>query len=153
MQEEVDQKTIALAVSATKMTGRVFAKAVQAYLNHKKGKGVKVYHGKQSLKKLQGENVQLSSMELSDKNIRGFEPIAKKYRIAYSLHKDKTKEPPVFYVFFKAKDADVIDMALKEFAAKRVAQKKPSVRRALGKIQQRNRQREKNRSKERGMEL
>ena len=36
MQEEVDQKTIALAVNTTKMTGRVLAKAIQMYLQHHK---------------------------------------------------------------------------------------------------------------------
>ena len=34
MQEEVNQKTVALAVQASKMTGRVLAKAIQMYLQH-----------------------------------------------------------------------------------------------------------------------
>ena len=45
MQEEVDQKTIALAISTSKMTGRVLAKAISMYLQHQKGKNPKMYHG------------------------------------------------------------------------------------------------------------
>ena len=43
MQEEVDQKTIALAVNTTKMTGRVLAKAIQMYLEHHKDKSCLLY--------------------------------------------------------------------------------------------------------------
>ena len=85
MQEEVDQKTIALAVNTTKMTGRVLAKAIQMYLQHHKdkSKNPKIYHGKQTIKQLMKQNAALSNIEITDKNIRSFESVAKKYNIDY----------------------------------------------------------------------
>lgn len=37
----------------------------------------KDYHGKQSLKKLAQQNVQLSNIEITDNNIKAFEKVAK----------------------------------------------------------------------------
>jgi len=70
MQEEVDQKTIALAVNTTKMTGRVLAKAIQMYLQHQKekSKDTKIHHGKQTIKQLMKQNTGLSNIEITDKN-------------------------------------------------------------------------------------
>ncbi len=38
MQEEVEQKTVNLAVTTTKLTGRVAVKAIAWYLRHRKEK-------------------------------------------------------------------------------------------------------------------
>ena len=38
MQEEVEQKTVNLAVTTTKLTGRVTVKAISWYLRHRKEK-------------------------------------------------------------------------------------------------------------------
>ncbi len=45
-----------------------------------KGPPDKDYHGKQSLKKLAQQNVQLSNIEITDNNIKAFEKVAKKYQ-------------------------------------------------------------------------
>lgn len=37
----------------------------------------KEYHGKQSLKKLTQQNIQLSNIEITDNNIKAFEKVAK----------------------------------------------------------------------------
>ena len=41
--------------------------------------------------------------------------MARKYSIDYALKKDKTISPPVYYVFFRAKDVDVMTAAFKEY--------------------------------------
>lgn len=49
MQEEIEKKTIALVVSASKMTGRVLAQAMRIYLQSLKDKSHEIPKGKQSL--------------------------------------------------------------------------------------------------------
>lgn len=157
MQEEVDQKTIALAVNTTKMTGRVLAKAIQMYLQHHKdnSKNPKIYHGKQTIKQLMKQNAALSNIEITDKNIRSFESVAKKYNIDYALKKDTSEQPPRYLVFFKGRDVDVINMAFKEFTQKQLKHKdKPSLRKLLSKLKEQaqklnqNRDREKNKDRD-----
>lgn len=82
------------------------------------GKGQKketVYHGKQSMEKLKAHNQELSNIEVTDGNIRSFEKYARKYDIDYCLKKDRSAEPPKYYVFFKAKEVDSITAAFKEY--------------------------------------
>ena len=157
MQEEVDQKTIALAVNTTKMTGRVLAKAIQMYLQHHKdkSKNPKIYHGKQTIKQLMKQNAALSNIEKKKKNIRSFESVAKKYNIDYALKKDTSEQPPRYLVFFKGRDVDVINMAFKEFTQKQLKHKdKPSLRKLLSKLKEQaqklnqNRDREKNKDRD-----
>ena len=93
MQEEVDQKTIALAM-------KKFLAARQ------KGK-TKLHHGKQSLRQLKKDGSALSNIEITDANIGLFRPCAKKYDIDYTLRKDSSTHPPRYIVIFKTKQAEV----------------------------------------------
>lgn len=70
MQEEIEKKTIALAISGSKITGRTLAKAISVYLNHRKGKLPDLKHGRQTIKDLMKHNTALSNIEITDKNIR-----------------------------------------------------------------------------------
>ena len=81
MQEEVTQKTIALAVSATKMTGRVLAQAMRLYLQSRNNQSHEIPKGKQSLADLEKQNAALSSIEITNKNIGTFNRTAKKYKV------------------------------------------------------------------------
>lgn len=157
MQEEVDRQVIGLAVSTSKMTGRTLAKAIQMYLQHKKdnSKNPEIYHGKQTIKQLMKQNAALSNIEITDKNIRSFESVAKKYDIDYALKKDTSEQPPRYLVFFKGRDVDVINMAFKEFTQKQLKHKdKPSLRKLLSKLKEQaqklnqNRDREKNKDRD-----
>lgn len=157
MQEEVDRQVIGLAVNTTKMTGRTLAKAIQMYLQHKKdkSKNPEIYHGKQTIKQLMKQNAALSNIEITDKNIRSFESVAKKYNIDYALKKDTSEQPPRYLVFFKGRDVDVINMAFKEFTQKQLKHKdKPSLRKLLAKLKEQaqklnqNRDREKNKDRD-----
>ena len=78
------------------------------------------------------QNVQLSNIEITDGNIKSFERVAKKYSIDFSLKKYVTADPPRYYVFFKARDADVMTAAFKEYTGQTLNKdKKPSVRKKL----------------------
>lgn len=156
MQEEIDQKTIALAIQTSKMTGRVLAQVMRIYLQHRRDKSHEIPKGKQSLADLEKQNAALSNIEITNKNIRSFDKAAKKYKIDYALKKDRSKSPPMYYVFFKGRDEERISMAFSEYSQKILKQKeKPSIRKALKKLAElaksQNRQREK--VKDRGMEL
>ena len=132
MQEEIEKKTIALAISGSKITGRTLAKAISVYLNHRKGKLPDLKHGRQTIKDLMKHNTALSNIEITDSNIKDFERIARKYGVDFALKKDKTGEIPKYLVFFKARDGDALTAAFKEYTAKTDRKKeRPSVLKKL----------------------
>lgn len=100
MQEEVTQKTIALVIKTAKLDANVLKAAMRMYLNHRRQKAQKT-HGKTSVKKLVGEGVGVSSIEVTDGNIKSFERVARKYNVDFAVKKDKTTDPPKYVVFFK----------------------------------------------------
>ena len=87
---------------------------MRMYLNHRRQKAQKT-HGKTSVKKLVGEGVGVSSIEVTDGNIKSFERVARKYNVDFAVKKDKTTDPPKYVVFFKGRDADAVAQAFKEF--------------------------------------
>ena len=133
MQEEVTQKTIALSVKTARVTADVLKNMLRKYLSGQKQKGKNPYKvGKQSYKELKSQGSGLSNIEITDGNIKSFERVAKKYSIDFSLKKDVTADPPRYHVFFKARDADVMTAAFKEYTGKSLNKdKKPSVRKKL----------------------
>lgn len=106
--------------------------------------------------KLKAHNQELSNIEVTDGNIRSFEKYARKYDIDYCLKKDRSAEPPKYYVFFKAKEVDSITAAFKEYTGWQLKKsKKVSVRKKLYLAMERvakHRQREKMKQKNRGQE-
>lgn len=158
MQEEVTQKTIALAISTTKMTSAVLAKALRKLLEEQKNKSHQLPKGKQTLKNLMKQNTAISNLEITNDNIKAFSSIAKKYGLDFSLKKDSSTDPPRYLVFFKGRDADVMTAAFQEFMAKRLSQeKKPSIRKLLSSMKELAKQKSKvldrSRQKDRGVEL
>lgn len=51
MQEEVDQKTIALSIKTGKLTAQVLQAALKKYLQHRAKGKTTLHHGQQSLKR------------------------------------------------------------------------------------------------------
>ena len=160
MQDEVNEKTVAISIKATKLTAALLQAAMKKLLAQaKKQLGKQVTpHGKQTLKQLMKQNAGVSNIEITDSNIKAFESTAKKYGVDFALKKDATETPPRYLVFFKGRDADVLTAAFKEFSAKKLTQEqKPSIRKALAafkeKAKQLNANREKVKNKDRGREL
>ena len=134
MQDEVRDKSVALAIKVSKTVGRLTADllkwAIRKYMVQ--SQNPKIHHGKQTVKQLvkQGQGVQ--NIEITDKNIRSFEHVAKKYGVDFALKRDSANGK--YLVFFKARDADALNAAFAEYAAKTVQRKapqKPSVRQRL----------------------
>jgi len=140
LQEEVEQRTVTLAISTSKMTANVLKSAISKYLAYRKEKarqGPVKPCGKQSVKQLVGQDQGVTNIEITDKNIKGFERIARKYGVDFALKKDKTGETPKYLVFFKARDADALTAAFKEYTAKTDRKKeRPSVLQKLHKFKE-----------------
>lgn len=174
MQEEVNQKVVGLCISGGKISARILKNAIikalkamekldgearrslQARQARAKAEKEEGYRGKISIGKLKKENKELSNIEITDQNIKSFEKYARKYEVEYSLKKDKSVNPPRYFVFFGAKDVDSITAAFKEYTGWTLKkQKKASVRRkleqAVGRVTK-HREREKDRHKDRGPE-
>lgn len=156
MQEEVDQKTIALSMKAGKLTAQVLQAALKKYLQHRAKGKTTLHHGQQSLKQLKKHGAALSNIEITDANIGLFRPCAKKYGVDFTLRKDATTQPPHYIVIFKAKDADNMEQAFKEFTAKKLQrEERPSIRKDIAaskeKAAVRNADRAKEKFKGRGM--
>ena len=158
MQEQVNEKTIALYIKTGKLTADTLQKAMKSLLSQMKKQKDKQPHGKQTLKQLMKQNTGVSNIEITEDNIKAFESTAKKYGIDFALKKDTTENPPRYLVFFKGRDADVLTAAFKEFSAKKLTQdKKPSIRKLLSDFKEKaaamNAQRAKTKNKDRGIEL
>ena len=158
MQEQNTEKTVALSVKTGKMTARVLKGAVKSFLDAQKNKKPHIYKGKQSVKHLVQGGGELTSIEVTDKNIKSFDKTARKYGIDYALKKDTTEEPPKYFVFFKAKNNDVLTMAFKEFAANELTKSKKTpirekLRNVAEQVKAKNKERSPEKSKSREAEL
>ena len=150
MQEEIENKSITLIINCTKLTGRVLKSAISKYLAHRSAKhrekkkdrkakrrerqaGNVVHRGKQTVKQLIGQNQGVSTMDVSDKDIRDFQKVARKYGVDYAVKKNKG-QPNQYLVFFKARDNDALIAAFNEYTQKREYKKDhPSILKRLAK--------------------
>ena len=147
MQEEVENRTVNLAISTTRLSGRTIISAFRLWKSHHNNVKAKkaaeranedtTPHGKQSIQELIGQNQGVSSIDIQNTNIRDFEKIANKYGVDYAITRDKTVTPSKYMVFFKARDADALTAAFAEYSNQRLkAKDKPSVLKQLGKLKE-----------------
>lgn len=139
MQEDIENKAVTLVINATKLTARVLKKAITKYLAHLDQQLRQSYKaspsGKQTVKQLVGQGQGVSNIEITDKNIKSFERVARKYGVDYALKKDVSGKIPKYYVFFKARDTDALTAAFKEFSSNTIKrERKPSVLEQLRKL-------------------
>ena len=120
MQEELEQKSVAISIKAGKLTANLLKKAVEKALAEmeKSQKNPKIYKGKQSVKHLVRQGAGVSNIEITDGNIKSFERVARKYGVDFALKKDTTSQPPRYLVFFKSRDADALTAAFAEYSGK-----------------------------------
>ena len=161
MQEEVENKSVALSIKATKLTANVLKAALRKALAEmeKAKKNPKVYKGKQSVKKLVRQGAGVSNIEVTDGNIKSFERVAKKYRLDFALKKDSSTKPPTYYVFFKGQDTEMMNLAFKKYLGVQMNKKdKPSIMKKLMHFKDavskgKNRERAREQQKDRGQSL
>lgn len=134
MQDETVERVVALCIQGGKISEQILKDSIRKTLAEKERadrqkeaekqqrkaekrqkNGRTAYRGKQSMKKLRQQGFDLSSIEVTDGNVRSFEKYARKYDVDYCLKKDRSSEPPRYFVFFKAKDVDAMTAAFKEY--------------------------------------
>lgn len=139
MQDEVREKSVAFVIQVGKTGGKLTASmlkyAIEQYL--KQQRNPRAPHGKQSVKSLVRQGAGVQNIEITDKNIRSFQSVARKYGVDYALKKDTSSQPPRYLVFFKARDTDALTAAFREFSGKQLKRsKKPSILVQLKKFQE-----------------
>ena len=98
------------------------------------------------------------NIEITDRNIKSFNSTARKYGIDYLLKKDTSVAPPMYQIFFKARDTEVMTAAFKDFLKKSMEkEKKPSIKahlKTLGEqVKAKSQERTREKSKVREAEL
>ena len=115
MQEQIEREAIAVTVKASSLTSRVLAKALSAVVRKIRNERniANIHHGRQSVKKLMGQNVPTSTIPIEgDKGL--FEHIARKWNVDYAFHKTGQKK---YLLLFKAGQADAITGAFSKYSA------------------------------------
>lgn len=133
MQEEIENRTVNLAISTTKLTARgiirLAAKGL-AYIKRKSREAAlknEKPDGRQTIQQLIGQNQGVTNIDISQTDRKGFEKYARKYGVDYAITKDKSVFPPKYLVFFKARDADAMTAAFNAYSAEVLAKsKRPS---------------------------
>ena len=137
MQEEVSKKTVNLAITTTKLTIHAIIRGLRSYIHYRNHKKMHdpYKHGKQTVKELIKQGQGASSMVISDESLKDFEKIARKYGVDYAITKDKTTDPPNYVIFFKARDADALQLIVNEYGDRIMSrQDKPSVLEKLAQL-------------------
>ena len=97
MQEEVENRTVNLAISTTKLTFRTIVNGYNAWKRHHQAKvaqkTAQLPVGKQSIKELIGQNQGVSSIPIEKTDLKGFEQVARKYGVDYAIKYDLTQHP------------------------------------------------------------
>lgn len=141
MQEEIENRTVNLAISTSKLTARgiirLAAKGL-AYIKRKSHEAAlknKKPDGRQTIQQLIGQNQGVTNIDISQTDLKGFEKYARKYGVDYAITKDKSVFPPKYLVFFKARDADAMTAAFNAYSAELLAKsKRPSTLSKLHKL-------------------
>ena len=144
MQEDIENRAVALAIKSVKLTGHGLKVAIAKYLAHRKEQKLHTAPtGRQTVKQLMRQGQSVSNIEITDGNIKSFQRVARKYSVNYALKKDTSGEIPKYLVFFKARDADALTAAFQEYAAREIRrEKKPTIQVQLQKAQVKRKTRE-----------
>lgn len=136
MQDEVRDKSVALVIRVGKNGGKLTADLLKWAIRQYMRQANEPQHGKQSVKSLVGQGDGVQNIEITDKNIKSFERVARKYGVDFALKKDPSQGK--YLVFFKARDADALNAAFAEYTAKTLNRQrgKPSLKKQLSHFKQ-----------------
>ena len=131
MQEEIEHRTIAVSLTAGKLTARTLARALAAAMRQiqQRRRAARTPQGRQSVKKLMNHGVNTSRIPL-DGSTRLFDRVARKYNVDYAFRKVGPKQ---YRLFFKAGQADAITDCFAEYTKRMMKkERRPSVLKRLG---------------------
>ena len=165
MQDETVERIVALSIQGGKISEQILKEFIREALvemerrEQRKEAGKKpkksraAYRGKQSMAKLRKQGRDLSSIEITDGNIRSFEKYARQYDVDYCLKKDSSSETPRYFVFFKAADVDAMTAAFKEYTGHQMKkEKRESIYKKLSLAREKTEHRELDKTKQKTRE-
>ncbi len=150
MQEDIERRTVAIFLTAGKLTARTLAKAISAALRQirQQRRAALTPQGRQSVKKLMNHGVNTNRIPL-DGSTRLFDRVARKWGVDYAFRKVGPKQ---YRLFFKAGQADAITDCFAEYTKRMMKkERRPSVLKRLGRANEaaaRQRPREQERKRE-----
>ncbi len=160
MQEEVENRTVNLVISTSRLTTRVLIRALGKYLNrieHKKqtakserrqvrmAKTLETEklkarykaegpHGRQSIKQLMHSGNELKHLPVQTEHLKEFEKVVRKYGVDFAVTKGMYEGQPRYLVFFKAKDAALLSDIYQECITRQLHKKDPEQRPSVLKV-------------------
>ena len=108
-QDQIIHITCKVAVTSARQLLQIFPAIYHAIVQFQ-GKEGKIVHGKQSLKRLNLQNRELSSIPISDEDMKAMKREFKSYSVDFSIYRDKADDTT--HIFFKAQDVDRVYAAL-----------------------------------------
>lgn len=129
-QDQVNERNCCLIIKGANLTARVFALAMQAFLDEGRratAGNITYRRGEQSLRQLSKSGGKLENFEVGE-DIKPFKSIARKYGIDFAIKRDMSGDTPRHLVFFKSKDSVSMELAFREYIAltlKRSKEKPP----------------------------
>ena len=165
MQEEIENRTINLVISMTRLSGRGIVNASRFFINKARygrsgnSKNGAMYQGRKKVKDLVGQGDSVTSVPVTDRRIRDFEQVARKYGVQFAVMKKREKGNHRYLVFFKVKDMELFQIVMDEYTKKMLQKReheRPSVMKQLNRFKEmvrtdrtktvnRNRERERSR--------
>ena len=124
MQDEVNEKTMALCIKGGKISAQLLKAALTKLLSEiekkkqqskKMGGQNRCKRGKQSIKSLQQSGAQLTNIVVTDNNIKSFDRVARKWNVDYAFYQT---EPGKYLLFFKSGQADAMTACFSEYSRK-----------------------------------
>ncbi len=142
MQEEIENRTVNLVITTTRLTAKALISGYHKFEEHRKQKAAAKAAkksqrptGKQTVQELIGQNQGVTSIDIAKTDLRGFEKYARNFGVDYAITKDKSGDVPKYLCFFKARDADAMTAAFNAYSAEVLKkQKAPSVLKQLAKL-------------------
>ena len=124
MQEEIENRTVNLMITTTRLTARALISGYHKFEERRKQRAAarsarksQKPTGKQTVKQLIGQNQGVSSIDIAKTDLKGFEKYARTYGVDYAITKDKSGDVPKYLCFFKARDADAMTAAFNAYSA------------------------------------
>lgn len=138
MNEQVSKEAVTLGFRFIKGVGRGIERAIMEALHEIKAESRAKYHavaaekarekaiakrnapGEVSVKKLMMSGEEVNTAELHDPDLKLFERELKKNGVQYGLRVNKDTDPPTYFLYFKARNADVVYNTINNFINKEV---------------------------------
>lgn len=156
MQEEIENRSVNLVISTSRMSARVLMDGIRQFINNinsearlqresenrqqiarmevrarqKEQRKAEGPHGKQTVKQLIRHSNGVKQVPLTEGSLKDFKHVLKKFGVDFALVKDNSSDKQRYLAFFKAKDEAVMASVLKECTDRQLhksKEKRPSM--------------------------